>query len=102
MEMTPAMLHRAYLDESILWERELVDYVRRCQTQAAGEESLSAIAASLARHELRRCLQARTLVRRLGELSAADIAAALGSAGLSDHAHALMHGNWAAVGLMIE
>ena len=102
MELTSTTRHQAYLDESILWERELVDYIRRCQTQAADEDSLSAIAAALARHELRRCLQARALVRRLSECPAQDVATALGSGCLSDHAHALMTGKWAAVGLMIE
>jgi hypothetical protein len=59
-----------YLEQSLLWERELVDYIARCQKQSSGAESLSEVAASLARLELRRCLQARALVRQSGESSA--------------------------------
>jgi hypothetical protein len=94
--------HRAYLDESVLWEHELVDYVKRCQAQSFGEDSLSSIAASLARLEIRRCLQARSIVRRLSDCSVEEVAEALSVSGLSDHASALMNGNWAAVGLVIE
>ena len=102
MQLTSTKLHRAYDQESLLWERELVDYIRRCQTHATGEDSLSATAASLARLELRRCLQARTLVRRLSGYQAEDVAAALRAAGFSDHASALLRGNWRAAGLLIE
>jgi hypothetical protein len=94
--------YRAYLDESVLWEHELVDYVKRCQAQSFGEDSLSSIAASLARLEIRRCLQARSIVRRLSDCSVEEVAEALSVSGLSDHASALMNGNWAAVGLVIE
>jgi hypothetical protein len=94
--------YRAYLDESVLWEHELVDYVKRCQAQSFGEDSLSSIAASLARLEIRRCLQARSIVRRLSDCSVEEVAEALSVSGLSDHARALMNGNWAAVGLVIE
>ena len=59
-----------YLEQSLLWERELVDYIVRCQKQSSGAESLSEVAAPLARLELRRCLQARALVRQLGRSSA--------------------------------
>jgi hypothetical protein len=93
---------RAYLDESVLWEHELVDYVKRCQAQSFGEESLSSIAASLACLEIRRCLQARSIVRRLIDRPAEEVAEALSASGLSDHASALINGNWAAVGLLIE
>ena len=102
MELTSAQHARNYLDQSQLWERELVDYIDRCQKQSSGPDSLSEIAASLAREELRRCLQARSLVRRHGDRPLADVAAALCDAGLSDHASALVRGNWASVGLQIE
>jgi hypothetical protein len=93
---------RNYLSQSQLWERELVDYIDRCQKQSSGPESLSEIAASLAREELRRCLQARSLIRRHGDRPLNDVEAALCHAGLSDHASALVQGNWANVGLQIE
>jgi hypothetical protein len=102
MELMSTKLHQAYLNESILWERELVDYVARCQAQSSGEDSLSSIAASLARLEIRRCLQARTLVRRFCDRPAEEVAAVLSATSLSDHASALLNGNWAAVGLVIE
>jgi hypothetical protein len=91
-----------YLEQSLLWERELVDYIARCQKQSFGAESLSEIAASLARLELRRCLQARALVRQLGGRPLGEVAASLSAVGLPDHASALIRGNWAAVGLLIE
>ncbi len=90
-----------YLRQSHLWERELVDFIARCQSQAASDDSLSEIAATLARRELRRCLQARTLVRRLNELPVSELATALRTTGLGDHASALVGGNWAAAGLLI-
>ena len=102
MELIAAKNHQNYLDQSQLWERELVDYMDRCQKQSSGDDSLSEIAASLAREELRRCLQARALVRRHSGLPLAEIIEALSDAGLTDHARALMQGNWAAVGLQIE
>ncbi len=102
MTAIPAHAYRNYLDQSGLWERELVDYIARCQAQSSGAQSLSEIAATLARLELRRCLQARALVRRFDECSAVEIAGALSIAGLSDHASALLNGDWAAVGLMIQ
>ena len=79
-----------------------MDYVWRCEVHAPNDDSLSVLAATLARGEIRRCLQARALVRRLRDCSAEEIAAALSHAGLGDHAGALLHGNWAAVGLAIE
>jgi hypothetical protein len=102
MEGIHSSIQLNYLQQSRLWERELVDYIDRCQKQSSGAESLSEIAASLARLELRRCLQARALVRRLDDHDLSDIVEALCNAGLADHASALLHGNWAAVGLVIE
>jgi hypothetical protein len=102
MELIPAKNDQNYLDQSRLWERELVDYIDRCQKQSSGADSLSEIAASLARQELRRCLQARALIRRHSDLALVEIVEALSDAGLSDHASALVRGNWAAVGLQIE
>jgi hypothetical protein len=93
---------KMYLEQSLLWERELVDYIARCQKQSSGAESLSEVAASLARLELRRCLQARALVRQSVNLALGEIAVSLNAAGLPDHASALIRGNWAAVGLLIE
>jgi hypothetical protein len=93
---------KMYLEQSLLWERELVDYIARCQKQSSGAESLSEIAASLARLELRRCLQARALVRQLADRPLGEVAASLSAAGLADHARALIRGDWAAVGLLIE
>jgi hypothetical protein len=93
---------KMYLEQSLLWEGELVDYIARCQKQSSGAESLSEIAASLARLELRRCLQARALVRELADRPLGEVAASLSAAGLADHASALMRGDWAAVGLLIE
>jgi hypothetical protein len=102
MELTPPRSDQNYLEQSRLWERELVDYIDRCQKQSTGDDSLSEIAASLARQELRRCLQARSLVCRHRELPVAGIVEALSDAGLSDHASAFVRGNWAAVGLQID
>jgi hypothetical protein len=102
MGLTPPRSDQNYLDQSLLWERELVDYIDRCQKQSSGDDSLSEVAASLAREELRRCLQARSLVRRHSGLPLAEIIEVLSDAGLTDHASALMRGNWAAVGLQIE
>ena len=102
MELISATNDQNYLEQSLLWERELVDYIDRCQKQSSGADSLSEIAASLARQELRRCLQARSLVRRWSDRPLEEIAEALCSSGLSDHASALVRGNWAAVGLQIE
>ena len=93
---------KMYLAQSLLWERELVDYIARCQKQSSGAESLSEVAASLARLELRRCLQARALVRQSADRPLTELAALLSAAGLPDHASALIRGNWAAVGLLIE
>src|SRR4051812_24360361 len=73
MELIPTNNDQNYLDQSRLWERELVDYIDRCQKQSSGEDSLSEIAASLARQELRRCLQARSLVRCHSDLPLAEI-----------------------------
>lgn len=102
MQVTSKTMYTEYVDQSIAWEYELVDYVWRCETHASGDDSLSSIAATLARLEIRRCLQARTLVRRLSELPTEELATALSASGLGDHAGALIHGNWAAVGLAIE
>jgi hypothetical protein len=102
MELITAKNDQNYLEQSLLWERELADYIDRCQKQSSGADSLSEIAASLARQELRRCLQARSLVRRWSDRPPEEIAKALYSSGLSDHASALLRGNWAAVGLQIE
>ena len=93
---------KMYLEQSLLWERELVDYIARCQKQSSGVESLSEIAASLARLELRRCLQARALVRQLADHPLAEVSASLSAMGLPDHASALARGDWAAAGLLIE
>ncbi len=93
---------KMYLEQSLLWERELVDYIARCQKQSSGVESLSEIATSLARLELRRCLQARALVRQLADRPLAEVSASLSGMGLPDHASALARGDWAAAGLLIE
>src|SRR5688572_25350541 len=102
MEVTANLGYSEYIEQSVAWEYELVDYVWRCEAHSPSEESLSALAATLARGEIQRCLQARALVRRLSDCSAEEIAIALNHAGLGDHAGALLYGNWAAVGLAIE
>lgn len=102
MHRTSVDMQRDYIEQSIAWEFELVDYIWRCEIHATGEESLSALAATLARGEIRRCLQARALVRRLNHCSAEEIASALRQMRLYDHAQALLQGDWAAAGLLIE
>ena len=79
-----------YLARSLAMEQSLVAYV---QELAAGTaEHL----ADDARGELARCLQARSLCRRMRDRPLAEIVLALCQAGLCDHAAVLVTGEWEA------
>ena len=80
----------AYLTRSLVMEQALVVYI---QDLAAGA---SEHLADGARGELARCLQARSLCRRMRDRPLAEIVLALCQAGLCDHAAVLVTGEWEA------
>jgi len=96
----------AYLARSLAIEQSLVAYVQELATGAAGhhpdlggDPEARAAAEHLADHargELARCLQARSLCRRMRDRPLAEIVLALCQAGLCDHAAVLVTGEWEA------
>jgi hypothetical protein len=92
MHQDPAMVAAldAYLARSLAIEHALVAYLE--EIAAGSGEHL----ADHARGELARCLQARSLCRRMRDRSLAEIVLALCQAGLCDHAAVLVTGEWEA------
>jgi hypothetical protein len=86
------MMIDACLAGSFSWESRLV---------APEARAAAARLADQAREELRRCLAARTLARRLWERPLHEIVLGLCQAGLCDHAAALVIDDWQEQGLAV-
>ena len=80
----------AHLARSLAVEQSLAAYVQELTAGAA--EHLADHACG----ELARCLQARSLCRRMRDRPLAEIVLALCQAGLCDHAAVLVTGKWEA------
>ena len=96
----------AYLAQSLAMEQSLVAYIQELaadmtgtRRDLGGDPDTRAAAehlADYARGEIARCLQARSLCRRMRDRPLAEIVLALCQAGLCDHAAVLVTGGWEA------
>jgi hypothetical protein len=95
-----------FLERSATLEAVLVAYVHdltvivaNVSPEVNGDRAKARAAEDLAAHargEIQRCLQARTLYRRIRHRPQAEIVLALCQADLCDHAAALVTGDWGA------